>query len=225
MFLLRLRIFLEWHARAGRQLALIAPRDRAARAQLAALDVLGGVAVEHDLPRDAVNRDLAVVPLTRISDHDEIESMATDALVLLEDRLTDVSPLGKACHMALSELCANALYHGGNAATGRGRHRGPRRRNPRAPAAAVPRMARRRVRHRAGAGVRRHRDRRPAPRNGLPETLDAALTSTLHAARLDLYSARGFLVTEIVQGSKKMTPFPSPEYKKGTWISYELQSV
>ena len=238
MFLLRLRVFLEWHAAQGRDLKLVGPSDPRAVAQLVGLDVVGDLRVDHDLGRRASDRELAVVPLARIRDHAHIEEIATDALELLEYRLTDVARLGRACHMALSELCGNAVDHG---------------RNPLGTFVLGQRFAdRRRVVVAIadlGVGIPEHLRQRypewdddafaigqaleygitgtgnPHRGNGLPETLDAALTSSLHAARLDVYSARGFLMTEIVPGTKKMTPFATPAYKKGTWISYELVSV
>lgn len=61
--------------------------------------------------------------------------------------------------------------------------------------------------------------------NGYAETFEAALTSTLHAARLDVHAANGFVRTEIVQELQTVQVIPSPRYRRGTWISYDLVSV
>jgi hypothetical protein len=139
--------------------------------------------------------------------------------------------------MAVSELCANAVEHGAHS---QGAYVMAERRAARKLTLAVADL---------GMGIPEHlRQQYPewnedsfaigraletgisgtgkAHRgNGLPETLEAALTASLSAGRLDIHSANGFLRTEITQGTIRMTPFPAARYRRGTWISYELVSV
>jgi hypothetical protein len=58
--------------------------------------------------------------------------------------------------------------------------------------------------------------------NGFPETFEAALVSSLSAARLDVHSANGFVRTHMVQETRKIETFPAAAYKRGTWITYDL---
>jgi hypothetical protein len=61
--------------------------------------------------------------------------------------------------------------------------------------------------------------------NGFPETFEAALVSSLGAARLDVHSAYGFVRTQIVQEKRKVDTFPAAAFKRGTWITYDLVSA
>ena len=48
---------------------------------------------------------------------------------------------------------------------------------------------------------------------------------TLHAARIDVHSANGFVRREIVQERVKTELFPAAAYRRGTWITYDLVSA
>ena len=240
MFLVRLRTFLDWHAGAGRSVAIVPPAGGEARRQFAALRVADapGVTVDGALASGG-GEDLRVVPITRLTDYTQIEDLASSARWLVEYELTDVARLGAATHMALSELCNNALEHGANpngSYVVAQRFAEPRRRVVIAVSdlgIGIPEHLRQRhpewhddnfaIGQAMLPGVSGTGDRYRG--HGLPSTIDEALTSAMHAARLDVHAANGFLRTEIVQGTVVPRPFPAARYKRGTWISLELVSV
>jgi hypothetical protein len=238
MFLVRLRVFLDWHIAAGRAVSLLPPTSSDAYRQLDAGGVLRGVpgfAIDSAGDED---RSLAVLPLTRLTDVRQIDPIADEVLQLLLYNLTDITRLGDATHMAVSELCANAIEHGAHAqgAYVMAERQVGRRRLTLAVAdlgMGIPEHLRQQypewdddafaIGRSLRAGV--SGTGRPDRGNGFPETLEAALTASLSAARLDIHSANGFLRTEITQEAVKMTPFPAARFRRGTWISYELVSV
>ena len=241
MLLVRLRIFLDLVRGSGRRVQVTPPDDPAARGQMEAL----GLA--RDLPEDVVpdlqvidDRSVGVLPITRLSDGRAIEPLADDLRTRIEYELPDISRLGDATHMGFSELCLNAVEHGVNptgAYVAAQRFTAPRRRLVIAVAdlgIGIPSHLRRQYPdwHDDSFAIGRAlKDNRvsgtgmPHRGNGLPETLETALTASMHAARLDIQSERGFLRTEITQGTVAMTPIPTAQCRQGTWITYELVSV
>lgn len=181
-----------------------------------------------------------VLPVTRLAGHQDVEAVAQRVRELLEYEMTDVSPLGHACYMAISELCGNAVEHGRNP------HRACyvaalRRTDPRRQiSVAIGDL---------GIGIPEHlRQQEPEladddyaiaramePRvsgtghphrgNGYTETFEAALTSTLHAARIEVYSGLGIVRREIVQENSHVQAFPAGNRRRGTWITYDLVSA
>lgn len=158
---------------------------------------------------------------------------------ILEYQLTDVSPLGQAAFMAVAELCDNAMDHG---------------RNQVGAWAAVQRVSEPRPQvsiaiSDLGIGIPEHiRQRYPewsddsaaialATEQGITGTSDphrgigfsavteAALTASLHAAQMDIHSANGFFRRQVVQETTKPEVFPASNYRRGTWIVYDLISV
>jgi hypothetical protein len=158
---------------------------------------------------------------------------------ILEHQLPDVSPLGEPAFMAVSELCDNAMDHGRNAV---GSY------------VAVQRLTepRRQVSVAVGdlgIGIPEHiRQRypewsddsaaialatepgktgtdRPHRGIGFSAVMEAALTASLHAAKMDIHSATGFFRLQVVQESQKPEVFPASNYRRGTWIIYDLVSV
>jgi hypothetical protein len=182
---------------------------------------------------------IAILPLTPLTDHTTVEEVAAATREILEYQYTDVSPLGHACYMAVSELCANAIEHGSNALgayVAVQRFSEPR---PRVSVAisdlgiGIPEHIRQRYPEWAddGFAIAHAMDPRisgtgnPHRGNGFPETFEAALVSSLSAARLDMHSANGFVRTQIVQETKKIEMFPAAAFKRGTWIAYDLISA
>ena len=55
--------------------------------------------------------------------------------------------------------------------------------------------------------------------------MEAALTKSLHAARMDILSANGFCRVQTVQEAPKVEVFPASRFRRGTWITYDLVSV
>lgn len=97
MFAVRLRVFIDWHRAQGREVEVVAPVEPDARRVFEAmrLDPHGAVADDDD----------AIMPVTRMEEFLEVEEVAGRAQEILEYQLTDVSPLGQATFMAVSELC------------------------------------------------------------------------------------------------------------------------
>ena len=141
--------------------------------------------------------------------------------------------------MAVSELCGNAIEHG---------------KNPFGAYAAVSRISEPRKQVSIavcdlGIGIPEHiRQRFPEwgddgyaiahateqyvsgtgdPHRGIgfSEVFESALTSALHGARMDIHSANGFFRLQVVQEQRKPEVFPAAQFKRGTWISYDLVSV
>lgn len=61
------------------------------------------------------SEESAIMPITRMQEFGEVEEVAERTQELLEYQLPDVSALGQATFMAVSELCNNAVDHGSNA--------------------------------------------------------------------------------------------------------------
>jgi hypothetical protein len=104
MFAVRLRIFIDWHRDEGREVGVIAPVDRAAQR------VFRTMQIDPAQPPDQETD--AIMPVTRFKEFAEVEEIAERTQEILEYQLTDVSPLGDAAFMAVSELCGNAIDHG-----------------------------------------------------------------------------------------------------------------
>jgi hypothetical protein len=105
MFAVRLRVFIDWHSSRGRSVRLIPPELARARDVFEAMNLGGGTTGQEDD---------AVVPVTKISEFAEVEEVANRTQQILEYDLPDVSALGQATFMAVSELCGNAIEHGRN---------------------------------------------------------------------------------------------------------------
>jgi hypothetical protein len=115
LFWLRLRTFLDWHHAQGRSLSVIPPANDQARESFDQMQVVDTSYVElRGDKKPSIHTGIAILPVTRIADYTTVETAAERAREILEYRYTDVSPLGQACYMALSELCANAIEHGRN---------------------------------------------------------------------------------------------------------------
>ncbi len=115
LFWLRLRTFLDWHHAQGRSLCVVPPADDRARKGFDQMKVVDSSYVELRGSEKPDSRDgIAILPLTPLADHTTVEEVAAATREILEYQYTDVSPLGHACYMAVSELCGNAIEHGRN---------------------------------------------------------------------------------------------------------------
>lgn len=180
-----------------------------------------------------------IVPVTRMKEFGEVEEIAEKTREVLEYQLTDVSPLGEATFMAVSELCNNAVDHGDNSL---GAYAAVRRvSNPRRQVSVaigdigigVPEHIRQQypewsddgwaIAHATSEGVSGTGDRHRGI--GFSAVMEAALTRSLHAARMDILSASGFCRLQSVQESPKVEVFPASRFRRGTWITYDLVSV
>ncbi|HKT83104.1 MAG TPA: ATP-binding protein [Solirubrobacterales bacterium] len=232
MFAVRLRVFIEWHRDKGREVEVVVPADPNAASVFRAMAIdpleAGG---DHD--------NDAILPVTRLRDDHAVEDVSRQTKEILEYQLTDVSGLGEAAFMAVAELCDNALDHGRNAL---GAYVAVRRfSEPRQQVAiaisdlgmGIPEhirqkypewdddgyaIARATEEHVTGTG-------NPHRGIGFSEVLEAALTRSLHAARMDIHSANGFCRIQTVQEQRKQEVFPAARFRRGTWITYDLISV
>jgi hypothetical protein len=232
MFAVRLRIFIDWHRQNGREVRVRAPAEEAASRLFNAMHI-DAVQEPHPADKDAV------LPVTKLDGPNDAEMVAARTQEILEYQLPDVSSLGQATFMAVAELCDNAMDHG---------------RNPFGSYVAVQRVTepRRQVSVAIGdlgIGIPEHiRHRNPewsddgwaiahATEEGVTGTgdlhrgigfsavIEAALTASLHAARMDIHSASGFFRLQVVQEDRKPEVFPASHFRRGTWITYDLVAV
>jgi hypothetical protein len=231
MFAVRLRVFIDWHSERGRTVLVKPPADSGTLLVFDAMRISGdgGASKEDD----------TIMPVTRLGEFHDVEDVAGRTQEIIEYHLHDVSPLGHAAFMAVSELCANAIDHGENdlgAYAAVRRVTDPRRQV----SIAISDL---------GIGVPEHiRQRYPEWREdgwaiahatnehvtgtseshrgiGFSAVLEAALTTSLHAAQLNILSANGFCRVQVVQERHKVEVFPAPRFRRGTWITYDLISV
>lgn len=231
MFSVRVRVFVDWHTEQGRDVQITPPTDPEARRVFEAMAIDPGKAVEHE--------DDAIVPVTRLAEFDDVESVAARTQEIIEYQLPDVSPLGQATFMAVSELCGNAIDHGHNdlgAYAAVMRFSEPRKKVSIAISdlgLGVPEHIRQRYPEWSDDGwaIAHATEERVTGTNdphrgfGYSSVFEAALTNSLHAAQMDLLSANGFCRVQIVQEKRKVEVFPAARFRRGTWIAYDLISV
>lgn len=240
LFVVRIRTFLEWHCSRDRALRLKRPTDGAARKMFDALRVTEGLPVDVDgSPARAPSDDDVVLSVAALREFAGVEDVALKTREILEYQMTDISALGHASYMAVSELCGNAIEHGANplgAYVAAARFHEPRRQVSIAIGdlgVGIPEHLRQRYPEwfDDGFAIAQALDRRvsgtrdPHRGNGFSEAFEAALSSALHAARIDIHSANGFVRTQFYGGEKKLESFPAPRFRRGTWISYDLVSA
>jgi hypothetical protein len=231
MFAVRIRVFVDWHRKAGREVVVTPPADLSTRR------VFEGMGIDPDA--SLTREDDAIMPVTRFVEFDEVEEIAGQTQEILEYQLPDVSPLGQATFMAVSELGGNAVDHGHNslgAYAAVRRVTEPRRQVSIAVSdlgVGVPEHIRQRypewsddgwaIAHATEESVTGTND--PHRGIGFSAVFEAALTASLHAAQMSILSASGFCRVQVVQESRKVEVFPAARFKRGTWITYDLISV
>jgi hypothetical protein len=231
MFALRCRVFVDWHREAGRRVEVLPASDPRAREIVIALGV-DQTAPAEELP-DIILR------ASRLREFEDVEAVAERSREILEYQLRDVSRLGAAAFMAVSELCNNAVEHGANSL---GAYIGVRRFTEPQPRVSIAISD-------LGIGIPEHlRQQRPelsddshaiglATQPGVSGTgqqhrghgfdaiFDTALTAAMHEARFTILSARGFFQERIVQEQHLPTVHPASQYRRGAWVSCELISA
>lgn len=181
----------------------------------------------------------AIMPIARMLEFGEVEQVAERAREIMEYQLPDISFLGEATFMAVSEFCNNAVDHGANdlgAYAAVGRMTEPRRQVSIAISdlgMGIPEHIRQRypewsddgwaIAHATQEGVsgtgNAHRG------IGFSAMMEAALTGSLHAGQINILSANGFCRLQNVQETPKVEVFPAARFRRGTWITYDLVSV
>jgi anti-sigma regulatory factor (Ser/Thr protein kinase) len=244
MFLLRLRLFVDWHLAQGHAVSVISPTDPAIGRHLAEMRVADGlpegVFGQLPEPRSDTSTVLGVSGLASFHDVEDAAAHATEVLGL---RVPALAAWGDAAHMAISELCDNAMEHGKSdfgayAAADRVIDPQPsfrlvivdlgigipehiRAQHPewQDDTAAVSRVLTRGV---TGTGD-------PYRGNGYSEVLDQALGAQLRRAMsslaLDLRSGRGRVGVRLVDEAVRVDLPPPAEPRRGTWVTYEVISI
>jgi hypothetical protein len=246
MFLVRLRVFIDWHLSVGHEVTLERPRDPATATQLASLGVLDGLplAVVGEPAGDGgVGSAGAVLPLRQLANPLDVEEAAMQATEVLQQQVAELAVWGDPVHMALSELCGNALQHG------------------RGPLPAYVAADRVDGEHRLfrlaiadlGIGVPEHiRGRHPEwhddtaaitkalergvtgtkdPHRGngfaevFDEALDRLLVRTLSSVTVDIRSGKGGVVIDLVDGRQDASAAQIDGPRRGTWITYTVTSI
>jgi hypothetical protein len=114
MFLIRLRLFVDWHVSIGHEVRMLAPEVRAVAGHLATMDFTvglpSGVLESEPLPRSSD----AVLGIQRLHGYADVEDVANRAVDALRRQTGAIAGWGDAIHMAIGELCDNALQHGRN---------------------------------------------------------------------------------------------------------------
>jgi hypothetical protein len=241
MFAVRLRMFVDWHRAAAHDVRVVPPADATVAGYLAAMAVLPD---DLGAPVGAARGD-ALLPLRRLHTHHDVEDAAAEATEVLEHQAIDLAVWGDAMHMALGELCDNALQHGAvrnelGAYVAADRVDHPQRLFRLAIAdlgIGIPEHIRAHHPewHDDGAAIARALERGvsgtgdPHRGNGFAEVFDKAvedqLVRSMSAATLDIRSGKGRVAVELVAGHKKVTAPPVDAPRRGTWITYTVASV
>ena len=244
MFLLRLRLYVDWHLALGHEVSVIAPADRNVAEHLADMRVAEGLphGVVGELPERGENAD-SVLSVSRLSSFHDVEDAAASATEVLGVQVPALAEWGDAAHMAISELCDNALQHGRSdfgayvaadcvldpeprfrlviADLGIGIPEHIRAQHPEwhDDSAAISRVLERGV---TGTGD-------PHRGNGYAEVLDQALGAQLRRAMsslaLDIRSAKGRVRVRLVDEAVRVEAPTVPAPRRGTWITYEVISI
>jgi anti-sigma regulatory factor (Ser/Thr protein kinase) len=240
MFLVRLRLFMDWHLAAGHEVRIIGPALPVAAGHLA------DMGVGHGLPDGVVmglpehRSDAPVLSIRRLEVDADAENVAQQAVDVLHQQTGAIAGWGDALHMGISELCDNALHHGSNelgayiaaervleprrefrlviADLGIGIPEHIRARHPewQDDAAAIAQVLNR--------GVTGTDD--PQRGNGFSETIDYALEQQLvqasSAVEIDIRAASGRVGVHLVGGVTQVKDGLATTPRRGTWISYTV---
>jgi anti-sigma regulatory factor (Ser/Thr protein kinase) len=244
MLALRLRLFIDWHISAGRSVVFHAPTDRVTAQHLADLGVADGLPVDVlQLPSPDPRRTTRLLPIRLLQSHVDIEEIAQDAIDLLHRQAAPLGSWGNALHMAVSELCDNALQHGFNTL---GTYVGADRLTERAKelrltvvdlGIGIPEHIRHQhpewqddtaaIARALEQGVTGTGDRTRG--NGLAAMLDEAMQTDLvrasSAALIDVRSSKGRVGVRLAGGTKHVDGRPVDRPRRGTWITYTVTTV
>jgi anti-sigma regulatory factor (Ser/Thr protein kinase) len=240
MFLVRLRLFVDWHLEAAHDVLVVAPTRPQVAGRVAdmrfGVGLPAGVVVGLPEPRP----EAAVLGIHRLMSDGDAEEVAQRAIEVLHQQTGPIAGWGDALHMGISELCDNALHHGANtlgayiaadliveprrefrlviADLGIGIPEHIRARHPewQNDAGAIAQVLRR--------GVTGTDD--PQRGNGFSETIDYALEQQLvqasSAVELDIRAASGRVGVHVVAGAAQVKDGLATTPRRGTWISYTV---
>lgn len=243
MFLVRLRLFVDWHLAAGHEISVRPPTTEAGAQQWADMRMSEnwpasvGANVEPTRPQNS-----ALLAITRLTSWHDVEDATAAATDLLGEQVPALALWGDATHMAISELCDNAIQHGNSdlgayvaadrvddpqpcfrlvvADLGIGIPEHIRAHHPewQNDTAAITRALERGV---TGTGD-------PHRGNGIAEVLDLGQAAQVRRAmselRVDIRSAKGRVGVRLVDGRVLPEALPT-EPRRGTWVTYEVRTV
>jgi hypothetical protein len=242
-FLLRLRTFIDWHRAHGREVVVLTPRKSGVRSYLARMRMDRGLAagVFQGLPHVTEHdRREALIPVTRMHQPPDVDELTADLSHLLFAQLPDMAVLADAIHMAVSELCGNAVEHGQNphgCYVAAQRYERPK---PRTVLAigdlgiGLPDHVRQRnpsltpderaIEEATKAGVSGAPDAGTHRGYGFHWVFEEARNTALRYAQLEIRSGRGQYVARLNAGGELSGHSTVARHKRGTWITFELGS-
>jgi hypothetical protein len=236
IFLLRLATFIRWHVAQGRAVTLKWPTDPHVGAHL------GRMGLADCLPAESISgfdgrvppADNVVLPITQISRPTEIDALADPLLDVITGHAGTVAALGPAFHMAVSELCGNAVEHGANptgAFVTAQRYEEPRRLSLAIAdlGVGIPEHVRQQFpewHDDAGAIASATQERVSGTGSsdrgfGFAEIFREGLATAMNAAEMNIRSCRGQVRIKVADDRVVPAGWATP-YKRGSWISYEL---
>lgn len=86
MFLVRLRLFVDWHVADGRAVVINPPTDPASAGQLASMGLGEELVVGLAGPDAQIDVVSGFIPVRRLSSHHHVEEVAADAMALLHQQ-------------------------------------------------------------------------------------------------------------------------------------------
>jgi hypothetical protein len=239
-FLLRLRAFVEWHQERGHSVEVLAPTNAAMAAYMARMRIADGLRDGSfvGLPEISAHGDSDVlIPITQLREFQEVDELGERVFQLFLGHCDDdVSVFASAMHMAVSELCANAVEHGANPCgcyVAAQRYERPHRHTVLALGdlgVGIP------------AHMRKEFDQLKGDRTALREALKEGVTATgrdergigftsvaeeamnsrMRYAALDIHSGRAQLQQVVTpEGISAVTTASAPN-KIGTWLTFEI---
>jgi len=239
-FLLRLRAFVEWHLHRGHSVTVLAPTNQAVAAYMAHMGVAKGLpeGTFVGLP-DVSNPSESdvLIPVTQLREFQEVDELGERVYNLfLAHHSADVAAFASAMHMAVSELCANAVEHGANPCgcyVAAQRYERPQRRTVLALGdlgVGIPKHMRKRFRDLKGD--------RTALREALKEGVTAtgkqergigftsvaeeAMASQMRYATLDIHSGKAQLQQVVSPTREPAISTSTAPNKIGTWLTFEI---
>lgn len=222
---------------------MVVPKDSPTSERLSQLGLASGLAngvLDGAAVRSSVDPD--VLPVARLRSYHDVEDLASDALELLGRQSTMFGEWGDAIHMAIGELCDNALLHGKNSL---GTYAVADRRTDRSQfrlaivdlGIGIPEHLRSRypewhndtgaIGHALVRGVSGTGDAQRG--NGFAEVIEKphenALIRAGSAADLDIRSGKGRLGVELFGGNPRVVERNIDRPRRGTWITYTITTA
>lgn len=243
MFALRLRLFVDWHIAAEHVVRVLIPNDPRVAQYLADMGFGDGLPPEvvEGLPKPAAE-SAALLSICRLRTSTDVEAASYAAMEVLHRQAIELAVWGEPVHMAVSELCDNALQHGKNALgayiaadrvedthkrfrlsiadLGIGIPEHIRARHPewQDDTAAIIRALQRGV---TGTGD-------PHRGNGFAEVVDdvnRALVRAQSSVVIEIRSSKGGVLLDLVDGRVRPQGATVERPRRGTWITYTVATI